>query len=118
MFRLIKADLAATGKLHLRGGSPPCFLNCGAFNVLLREGGHFGFQVVAHEIEFVASTIFVGRVECGFRRRQGEDEPAMARIHGFKPEDIAKECAELLAIKSIALNRKTGRFEDLPCILL
>jgi hypothetical protein len=72
MFGLIEANLAATGKLHLRDGTPSLFLNCGAFNVLLREGGHFGFQVVAQEIEFVDNTIFVGRVECGFCRRQGE----------------------------------------------
>ncbi len=91
MLRLIKADLASTGKLHLRNGTPSCFLNFGAFNVLLREGSHFGFQIVAHEIEFV-ETVLIRRVECGFCRRQSEDQPAMARIHGFEPEDVAEKC--------------------------
>ena len=56
MLRLIEADLASTGKLHLCNGTPSCFLNGGALNVLLCEGGHLGFQVVAHEIEFVGTT--------------------------------------------------------------
>ena len=73
MFRLIKADLAPTGEPHLRNGTPSCFLNCGELNALFREGGYFGFQVVAHEIEFVGITSIVGRVECGFRRWQGDE---------------------------------------------
>src|ERR1700674_4790555 len=85
MLRLIEADLASTGKPHLRNGTPSCFLNFRALNVLLRERSHFGFQIVAHEIEFV-DTILIGRVKCGFCRRQGEDQPAMTRIHGFEPE--------------------------------
>src|SRR5216683_2439845 len=93
MFRLIEADLAATGKLHLCHGAPSSFLNCGALNILLREGDYLGFQVVAHEVEFVGDTTFVGGVKCGFCRRQGEDQPAVACIHGFKPEYVAEECA-------------------------
>jgi hypothetical protein len=58
MFRLIEADLASTRKLNLRNRTPSCFLNRGALNIHLRERGHFGFQVVAQEIEFVGSTIF------------------------------------------------------------
>jgi hypothetical protein len=41
--------------------------------VVLREESHFGFQIVAHEIEFV-DTILVGRVECSFGGRQAEDQ--------------------------------------------
>src|SRR5260370_38368976 len=93
MLRLIEADLASAGKLHLCNGAPSCFLNCGAFDVLFREGGHFGFQVVAQEIEFVDNTIFVGRMECGFCRWQGEDQPAMPRIDGLESKDIAEKCA-------------------------
>src|SRR5712692_7637610 len=92
MLRLIKADVASTGKPHLRNGTPWSFLNFRALDVLLHEGSHFGFEVVAHEIEFVG-TILIGRMECGFCRRQGEDQPAMARIHGFEPEDVAEKCA-------------------------
>jgi hypothetical protein len=38
-------------------------------------------------------TILIGRVECGFSRWQGENQPAMARIHGFEPENVAEKCA-------------------------
>jgi hypothetical protein len=76
-------------------------VNGGAHNVLFREGGHFGFQVVAHEIEFVDNTIFVGWVECGFCRRQREDQPAMTRIDGPESEDVAEECAVRLGVFAV-----------------
>jgi hypothetical protein len=98
---LIEADLASAGKLHLRNGSPSCFLNRGTLNVLFREGGHFGFQIVAYEIEFVDTTIFIGRMECGFCRRQGEDQPAVARIDGLEPEDVAEEGAVRLGVFAV-----------------
>ncbi len=85
MLWLIKAELASTRKPHLGNGTPGCFLNFRTLNVLLREGSHFGFQIVAHEKEFV-DAVFIGGVECGFCRRQGEDQPAMTRIHGVEPE--------------------------------
>ena len=98
MLRLIEADLASTGQLHLGNGSPSCFLNGRTLNVFLREGGNFVFQVVAHEIEFVDNTTFVGRMECGFCRRQSEDQPAMACINRLKSEDVAKEGAVSLSV--------------------
>src|SRR5271168_4514142 len=91
MLRLIEADLASAGKPHLRYGAPSLLLNCGALNALLREGGHLGLQIVAHEIEFLGNTIFIGRVERGLCRWQGEDQPAMTRIHGPEPEHITEE---------------------------
>src|ERR1700674_200113 len=100
MLRLIEADLASTGKPHLRNGTPSCFLNFRALNVLLRERSHFGFQIVAHEIEFV-DTILVGRVKCGFCRRQREDQPAMTRIHGCEPEDVSEKCAVRLGVFTV-----------------
>src|SRR5260370_41459647 len=100
MLRLIKADFASTGKPHLRNGTPSRFLNFRALNVFLREGSHFGFQIVAHEIEFV-DTLLIGRVECGFCRRQGEDQPAMTRIHGLEPEDVAEKCAVRLGVLTV-----------------
>jgi hypothetical protein len=50
---LIEANIASTGKPHLRNGTPSCLLNFRALNALLRERSHLGFQIVAHEIEFV-----------------------------------------------------------------
>ena len=90
MLWLIEANIASTGKPHLRNGTPSCLLNFRALNALLRERSHLGFQIVAHEIEFV--TVLLGGMECGFCRRQGEDQPAMTRIHGFEPEDVAEKC--------------------------
>src|SRR5438093_1344473 len=100
MLRLIKADLASAGKPNLRNRTPSWFLNFRALDALLCEGSHFGFQIVAHEIEFV-DIILIGRVECGFRWRQGEDQPAMTRIHGFEPKDIAEKCAVSLGVLTV-----------------
>src|SRR5712692_5267138 len=100
MLRLIQADFASTGKPHLRNGTPSCFLNLRALNALLRQGSHLGFQAVAHEIEFVG-TILIGRVECGFCRRQSEDQPAMTRIHGLEPENVAEKCAVRFGVLTV-----------------
>src|SRR5438270_2423715 len=91
MFRLIKAYFASAGKLDLRHRTPSCFLNFREFNTLLRERSHLGFQVVAHEIEFMR-TILSRRVERGFSRRQAEDQPPVARIHRLESENIAEKC--------------------------
>jgi hypothetical protein len=100
MLRLIKADLASTGKAHLRNGTPSFFLNFRALNTLLRERSQLGFHIVAHEIEFVGA-ILLGRVECGFCRRQGENQPAMSRIYGFEPEDVTEKCAVRLGVPTV-----------------
>src|SRR5437899_11410954 len=92
MLRLIKADLASTRKPHLRNGTPSLFLNFRVRSALLGEGSHFGFQIVAHEIEFVDATL-IGWVDCGFSRRHGEDQPAVTRIHEFETEDITEKFA-------------------------
>jgi hypothetical protein len=107
MLRLIKADLTPTGKPHLCNGTPSGFLNFRELNALLCEGSHFGFQIVAHEIEFRGATL-IGWVDCGFCRRQGEDQPAMTRIHGFETEDIAKKCAVRLGVLTVDNYVSTG----------
>jgi hypothetical protein len=58
MPRLINDDLASTGRPHLRNETPSGFLNLRALNVLLIEGSHFGFQIVAHEIDFLGAFRF------------------------------------------------------------
>jgi hypothetical protein len=100
MLRLIKADLAPTGKPHLGDGAPSWFLNFRALNALLCEGSHFAFKIFAHEIEFVGATL-IRRVDCGFSRRQGEDQPAMTRIHVLETEDIAEKCAVGLGVLTV-----------------
>src|SRR6266705_3005862 len=124
MLWLIKADLASAGKPHLRNGTPSCFLNFRALNALLCKGSHFGFQIVAHEIELVGVTL-IGRVDCGFSRRQGEDQPAMTRIHVLETEDIAEKCAVRLGILTVddyvsardhlPLPRNTGNSYQAAC---
>jgi hypothetical protein len=90
MFRLIKTDLAATGKRKFCDPAPARLFDLRALDALLFERGHFGFQIVAHKVEFVRA-LPVARMNGGFCGRQAEDEPAMSRIHGFEAEDIAEK---------------------------
>src|SRR6266404_3856293 len=99
MLRLIKPDLASTGKPHLRNRSPSRFLHLRARNALVRERSHLGFQAVANKIKFVETLL--GRVERDFRWRQREDQPTMPRIHGFEPEDVAEKCAVRLRVFTV-----------------
>jgi hypothetical protein len=100
MLGLIKADLASTGKPHLCNRTPSLFLNFRALNALFFEGTHLDLQIVTHEIEFVGTTL-IGRVDCGFCRRQGENQPAMTCIHESETEDIAEEGAVGLGILTV-----------------
>jgi hypothetical protein len=43
----------------------------------------------------------IGRVDCGFRRRQGEDQPAVTRIYGFETEDITEERAVRIGVFAV-----------------
>src|SRR5882762_2877079 len=100
MLRLIQVDVATTGKAHLRNGTPSLVLNFRALDILLRQGSHFGFQIVAHQIEFV-DTVLLARVERGFCRRQRKDQPAMPRIHGLEAQDVAEKCAVRLSVFAV-----------------
>src|ERR1700687_4430074 len=111
MLRLIEGDSASTGELHLRDGTPRSFPNLRELDVLFREGSHLGFQVVAHQIELV-NTILIGRMERGFCRRQGENQPASARIHGFESENIAEKCA--VRLRLFAENNYVSARNHLP----
>lgn len=90
MLGLIKTDFASTGKPHLRDGTPSLFLNFRTLNALLFEGSHLNLQILTHEVKFVRTTL-IGRVDCGFSGRQGENQLAMTCIHRFETEDIAEE---------------------------
>jgi hypothetical protein len=92
MFRLIEVDFASAGKAHLGDETPLRFLNFTAFHVLLRQRGHFGFQVIAHEVKLVKIVIIRG-MECRFCRRQGKNQPAVTGVYGFETEDIAEKYA-------------------------
>src|SRR5450432_221800 len=53
VFGLVQADVAASRQFHSDDGAPAGLLYLGERHAFLREGGHFGRQVVAHEEEFV-----------------------------------------------------------------
>ena len=57
MFWLIEANLASTGKFDLGDGTPSLLLNGRALDASVCEGGHLGFQIVAHEIELVSFAV-------------------------------------------------------------
>jgi len=114
MLRLIEADLASAGKTHPRDRTPWCLLRFGAPNAFAREGSHLSFQIVAHEEEFVDS-ILLRRVECGLGWRQGEDQPAITRIHGSKPKDVAKKCAVRLGV--LAVDDYVSARNQLPLLI-
>ena len=67
----------------------------------LREGLDLGFEVVAHEIELLVAN-FVRGVNSDLGWRQGEEQPAMTRIHKPHSEDVSQEGAVCLGI--LALN--------------
>jgi hypothetical protein len=60
MLWLIEANIATTGKPHLRNRTRLCVLNFRALDTLLREPSHLSFQVVANEVEFVGIPSSVG----------------------------------------------------------
>jgi hypothetical protein len=63
---LIETNIASAGKPHLGNGTPSCVLNFRELNALTRERSHLGFQIVAHEIEFVGALL--GGVNRGRRK--------------------------------------------------
>ena len=100
MFRLIQADVAASGKGDPGERSPPFFVNGRADHVLSREISHLSLQVGAHEIELMAIIVFCRMKSC-LCRWQREDQPAVAGIDGCQPQHVAKEDAVCLGILAI-----------------
>jgi len=82
----------AAGEPDLGDRTPSGFLHVRTPRALLAERGHLGLQVVEHEIELVPN-ITLGRMNRRFPRRQGEDQPSVAGVHGRKSQDVAKEGA-------------------------
>ena len=100
MLRLIKSDLASTWKSHLRNGTPSRFLNLSAHNVVLCEISYFGFKIVAHEIDLLGAAL-IGGVDRGFCWRQGEDQPAVTRIHRLDSQNVAKKCSIRIGVFTV-----------------
>jgi hypothetical protein len=100
MLWLIKANLASAGKANVRDQTPAFFVYFGEFNALLGKRSHLSFEGSAHEIEFMR-TILGRRVECSLSRWEGENQPAMARIHGLESENVAEKCPIRFGIFSV-----------------
>ena len=100
MLRLVQADGPTTGKLDRRDRSPSNFLYAGASDALLQESGHFGTEVIAHQIELV-STIVTGRMNGQLRWRKPEDQPIVASVHRRVSEDIPEEHSVCRGIRAV-----------------
>src|SRR5256712_13009618 len=91
---------------------------------------YLGLQIVTHEIDF-APVVLLGRMNGQFCRRQREDQPSLARVHGWKSKNVPEEEATssrilpvdnnvgtedndlaLLASRDLAI--QTGRFRSVP----
>jgi hypothetical protein len=81
MLRLVETYLASAGKPDPGDRTPSCFLRFRTSDALLAERQYRGFQVVAHEIEFVPVILF-GGMNRYLRRGQREDQPSAASVHG------------------------------------
>src|SRR5215470_5262164 len=100
MLRLIEANLGSTGQQHLSNRTPSGLLNFRTLNILLCEGSYFSFQVVTHEEKFM-NCIVVRRVESSFRRRQGEDQPAMTCIYRFESQHVTEKCSVRFGVLAV-----------------
>src|SRR5271154_120564 len=76
---LVNPDLAAAGKFELGELSPTLVahirdLHLPRLQILERRR-----NVIAHEVEVVL-IVLLGIMKCGFERRHGENQPAMAGV--------------------------------------
>src|ERR1700680_273055 len=90
MLRLVETDHASARKPDLGDRTPSGFLHVRTPNALLSERPDLGLQIVTHEIELVPVILF-GRMNRRFCRRQREDQPSLASVHGCQSEDVPKE---------------------------
>ena len=90
MLRLVETYCASAGKSDVGDRPPPCFLHFRTVDAFLSECRYLGLQIVTHEIEFVSASIF-GGMNRHFRRRQREDQPSVAGVHGLKSEAVPEE---------------------------
>jgi hypothetical protein len=70
----------------------------GHVDSLAPEVGERGLDVVAHQIELVVAGAF-GGVDGEFGWRQGEDQPASARVHRRHAKDVREERTDLLGLR-------------------
>src|SRR5437762_7124076 len=105
MLRLIETHFTSTGEPDHGDGTPSGFLHVRTPDTLRRKCRYLGLEIVTHEIEFVPVILF-GGMNCHFRRRQREDEPSMASIHGRESENLAEKGA--ISRRILAVNDDMG----------
>src|SRR5579863_1166083 len=95
MLRLIKTDLATSGKLDLGDRTPSLVLNVGARHTFSLELGDLGLEIVTHEIQFVPIILagLLVRMKRGLRWRQCKNQPSTACIYRLESENIPEEGA-------------------------
>src|SRR5215470_3733190 len=100
VLRLVETDLAPAWKLDFGNRTPSGFLHIRTVDAFLSERRHLGFQIFAHEIEFVY-VVLIGRMKRGLCRRHREDQPAVAGVHGRESKDVPKKGAVSFRILAI-----------------
>src|SRR5271166_719159 len=91
MCRLVEADIPTAGQPDCGDRAPPCLLHRRAPDALLCKSRHLGTEIVTHEIELGGTVL--ARMDGHLCRREGEDQPVVARIHGGEPEHVPEESA-------------------------
>src|SRR5262245_13341686 len=100
MLRLVKADLTSARKRDFTNRTPSSFLHIRTVDALLGEGRHLGPQVFAHEIQLMY-VVLIRRMERSLRRRQCEDQPTAAGVHGHKSKDVSEKGAISLRVLAV-----------------
>src|SRR5450432_576543 len=90
MLRLIETDFASAGKPDLGDRTPSRFLHVRTPDAFFLECRNLGRQVVTHEIELVPGILLRG-MNRHLRRRQRENQPPVASVHGCKSQDVPEE---------------------------
>src|SRR5215831_20750635 len=120
MLGLVEADLASAGKADLCNRTPSGFLHIRHADTLLSERDRLGLQIVAYEEQFVPLNP-VGGVNGDLCRREREDQPSVASVHGGKSEDVPTERAisrRILAVEDYMRTKNHERCLSHPGVQL
>jgi hypothetical protein len=97
--RLVDGEFLAVGQPDRRDQPPSLVGNVAGYrHALGPQFGQGGVDVIAHQVQLVAASP-VGRVNGELGRGQGEDEPAVPRIHRRQPQHVAQERPDLLRLR-------------------
>jgi DNA-binding CsgD family transcriptional regulator len=97
--RLVDRELAAVRQPD-RGQQAPALVGDvpGHLDALGAQLGQGGADVVAHQVQLVAG-VSIGRVHGQLGGRQGEDEPAAARVHRRQVQHVGEERPDPLGVR-------------------